>query len=111
MAADEVCKLVESTTDAVTVASRWVVGGAFAPPPQSGLTWLRFLSPLIEPDVRHYRIRRVNGDDGPYGLARCGVVVLGAGSGWGLADRIRLYRWGLTDGQRAAGNPWSHWWR
>jgi hypothetical protein len=25
--------------------------------PQSGLAWLRFLPPLIEPDVRNYRIR------------------------------------------------------
>src|SRR5215212_8258530 len=32
-------------------------GGAFAPPPQSGLAWLRFPSPLIEPDVRISRIR------------------------------------------------------
>ena len=29
-----------------------IVGSAFAPPPQSGLTWPRFLSPLIEPGVR-----------------------------------------------------------
>src|SRR4051795_13529155 len=32
-------------------------GGAFAPPPQSGLAWLRFPSPLVEPDVRISRIR------------------------------------------------------
>jgi hypothetical protein len=49
--------MVESTTGAVALAFRWVSGGAFALPPQSGLTWLRFLSPLIEPDVRNYRIR------------------------------------------------------
>ena len=30
---------------------------AFAPPPQSGLAWLRFPSPLVEPDVRISRIR------------------------------------------------------
>src|SRR4029450_11535203 len=29
----------------------------FRPPPQSGLTWLRFLSPLVTPDVRISRIR------------------------------------------------------
>jgi len=43
---------VESTTGAVAVVSRWVVSSAFALPPQSGLTWPRFLSPLIEPGVR-----------------------------------------------------------
>src|ERR1017187_3989406 len=43
---------VESTTGAVAVASRWVVGSAFALPPQSGVTGPRFLSPLIEPGVR-----------------------------------------------------------
>src|SRR4051812_1022472 len=48
---------VESTTGAVAVASRQVGGGAFVPPPQPGLAWLRFLSPLIEPDMRSYRIR------------------------------------------------------
>jgi len=32
-------------------------GGAFAPPPQSGLAWLRFPSPRVEPDVRISRIR------------------------------------------------------
>jgi hypothetical protein len=29
----------------------------FRPPPQSGLTWLRFLSPLVKPDVQISRIR------------------------------------------------------
>jgi hypothetical protein len=33
------------------------VGWAFASPPQSGLAWLCFLFPLIEPDRRSYRIR------------------------------------------------------
>ena len=33
-------------------------GAAFASPPQSGLTWLCFLFPLIAPDVRISRIRR-----------------------------------------------------
>jgi hypothetical protein len=33
------------------------IGGAFATPPQSGLTWLCFLFPLIEPDRRISRIR------------------------------------------------------
>ena len=41
----------------MTVASRWLVGWAFASPPQSGLAWLCFLFPLIEPDRRSYRIR------------------------------------------------------
>jgi hypothetical protein len=48
---------VESRTGAVAVVSRWLVGLAFAGPPQSGLAWLCFLFPLIEPDVRSYRIR------------------------------------------------------
>jgi hypothetical protein len=48
---------VESRTGAVAVVSRWLVGVAFAVPPQSGLAWLCFLFPLIEPDVRSYRIR------------------------------------------------------
>jgi hypothetical protein len=34
------------------------IGQAFAAPPQSGLTWLCFLFPLIAPDVRISRIRR-----------------------------------------------------
>src|SRR6516162_4477855 len=33
------------------------VDGAFATSPQSGLTWLWFLFPLIEPDRRFSRIR------------------------------------------------------
>ena len=33
------------------------LGWAFASPPQSGLTWLCFLFPLIEPDRRLSRIR------------------------------------------------------
>ena len=33
------------------------IGAAFAVPPQSGLTWLWFLFPLIEPDRRISRIR------------------------------------------------------
>jgi len=33
------------------------VGWAFASPPQSGLAWLGFLFPLIEPDRRSYCIR------------------------------------------------------
>jgi hypothetical protein len=41
----------------VAVVSRWLVGVAFAWPPPSGLAWLCFLFPLIEPDVRSYRIR------------------------------------------------------
>src|SRR5216683_673637 len=41
---------VESRTGAVTVVSRWILDGAFASPPQSGLAWFCFLSPLIEPD-------------------------------------------------------------
>ena len=48
---------VESRTGAVALASRWLVGWAFASPPQSGLAWLCFLFPLIEPDRRSYRIR------------------------------------------------------
>ena len=48
---------VESRTGAVTVVSRWVFDAAFAASPQSGLTWLCFLFPLIEPDRRISRIR------------------------------------------------------
>jgi len=33
------------------------IGGAFTPPPQSGLAWLYFLFPLIEPNRRISRIR------------------------------------------------------
>src|SRR5262252_8271758 len=33
------------------------IGEAFAPPPQSGLTWFWFLFPLMEPDVQISRIR------------------------------------------------------
>jgi len=33
------------------------IGGAFAAPPHSGLTWFCFLFPLIEPDRRISRIR------------------------------------------------------
>ena len=33
------------------------IGTTFAVPPQSGLTWLWFLFPLIEPDWRISRIR------------------------------------------------------
>ncbi len=39
------------------VVSRLAVDGAFAPSPQSGLAWLCFLFPLIEPDRRISRIR------------------------------------------------------
>jgi hypothetical protein len=46
---------VESRTGAVAVVSRWLVGIAFALPPQSGLAWLCFLFPLIEPE-KHYRV-------------------------------------------------------
>jgi len=49
--------LVESRTGAVAVVSRWHCGWAFASPPQSGLAWLCFLFPLIEPDRRFSRIR------------------------------------------------------
>ena len=48
---------VESRTGAVTLVSRWRLGWAFALPAQSGLAWLCFLFPLIEPDRRSYRIR------------------------------------------------------
>ncbi len=42
----------------MAVASRWLtIELAFAAPPQSGLTWLCFLFPLIEPDRRISRIR------------------------------------------------------
>ena len=33
------------------------IGWAFASPPQSGLAWLWFLFPLVEPDRRISRIR------------------------------------------------------
>src|SRR5438876_10866050 len=36
---------VESRTGAVALASRWLVGWAFASPPQSGLAWFCFLLP------------------------------------------------------------------
>src|ERR1044072_4163020 len=48
---------VESRTGAVAVAYRWVVGDTFAPPPQSARAWIRFLSPLVKPDVRTSGIR------------------------------------------------------
>jgi hypothetical protein len=48
---------VESRTGAVTVVSRWLLDGAFASPPQSGLAWFCFLFPLIEPDKQISRIR------------------------------------------------------
>jgi len=48
---------VESRTGAVAVVSRWLVDSAFALSPQSGLAWLCFLFPLIEPDWRISRIR------------------------------------------------------
>jgi len=48
---------VESRTGAVTVVSRWLVDGAFAASPQSGLAWSCFLFPLIEPDWQFSRIR------------------------------------------------------
>ena len=48
---------VESRTGAVTVVSRWTFDLAFAAPPQSGLAWSCFLSPLIEPDEQISRIR------------------------------------------------------
>ena len=41
----------------MTLVSRWLMDWAFASSPQSGLAWLRFLSPLIEPDRRISRIR------------------------------------------------------
>ena len=41
----------------MAVVSRWLMGWAFAAPPQSGLAWLCFLSPLIEPDRQISRIR------------------------------------------------------
>src|SRR5215467_4699782 len=48
---------VESRTGAVTVVSRWVCDLAFTVSPQSGLTWLCFLFPLIEPGWQVSRIR------------------------------------------------------
>jgi hypothetical protein len=41
----------------VTVVSRWALDSAFTSSPQSGLTWLCFLFPLIEPDWQVSRIR------------------------------------------------------
>jgi hypothetical protein len=41
----------------VTVASRWLLGWVSLHPPQSGLAWLCFLFPLIEPDRQISRIR------------------------------------------------------
>jgi hypothetical protein len=41
----------------VTLAFRWRLAVLFASPPQSGLAWLCFLFPLIEPDRRFSRIR------------------------------------------------------
>jgi len=41
----------------MTVASRWLMGAAFAAPPQSGLAWSCFLFPFIEPDSQISRIR------------------------------------------------------
>ncbi len=48
---------VESRTGAVDCSLPVAIGWAFASPPQSGLAWLCFLFPLIEPDRRSYRIR------------------------------------------------------
>jgi hypothetical protein len=49
---------VESRTGAVTVVSRWHAYALLSQSaPQSGLTWLCFLFPLIEPDRRISRIR------------------------------------------------------
>ena len=39
------------------LASQWLLSWAFASPPRSGLAWLCFLFPLIEPDGRISRIR------------------------------------------------------
>ena len=41
----------------MTVVSRWLIDGAFAASPQSGLAWFCFLFPLIEPDWQISRIR------------------------------------------------------
>jgi len=48
---------VESRTGAVALAFRWLLDGAFAPPPQSDLAWLCFLFPLVKPDMQISRIR------------------------------------------------------
>src|SRR5579862_2359804 len=48
---------VESRTGAVTEVSRWLVDGAFASSPQSGLAWSCFRFTLIEPDWQFSRIR------------------------------------------------------
>ena len=49
---------MESRTGAVAVVSRWHAYALLSQSaPQSGLTWLCFLFPLIEPDRRVSRIR------------------------------------------------------
>ena len=41
----------------MALVSRWLLAELSLRPPQSGLTWLCFLFPLIEPDRRISRIR------------------------------------------------------
>ena len=41
----------------MALASRWRLRNTFASSPQSGLAWLCFLFPLVEPDRRISRIR------------------------------------------------------
>ena len=48
---------VESRTGAVALAFRWLMAGLSPALPQSGLAWLCFLFPLIEPNRRISRIR------------------------------------------------------
>jgi len=48
---------VESRTGAVALVFRWLMARLSPALPQSGLTWLCFLFPLIEPNRRVSRIR------------------------------------------------------
>src|SRR5689334_23819092 len=50
-------KKVESRTGAVALVFRWRITRLSPALPQSGLAWLCFLFPLIEPDRRISRIR------------------------------------------------------
>jgi hypothetical protein len=57
MAAQRAKKRVESRTGAVALVFRWLVSRLSPALPQSGLAWLCFLFPLIEPNRRVSRIR------------------------------------------------------
>jgi hypothetical protein len=57
MAAERAKRRVESRTGAVALVFRWLMTRLSPTLPQSGLAWLCFLFPLIEPNRRVSRIR------------------------------------------------------